>query len=853
MRILKNIIGILWLTAVIYLYFLNHSYYGNGWSEIGKWLPLIIIVFGLVGGILIYKRKNKLEITFPKITAAGLILIMLIGNTTFLIRDVSFYHGEDLFYSPDEGGSIFEIDDPSTLSGNEELLFTHESSVAYTSKQLEWLPEYFHSRFETPTFTEIQLGLLTKSIGIILILGLFTIISIGFGLTVSRLKPSSDNILISLGIGLFAIALFSFILGALHALNFWTAWGLFAALTAIGIKQIRKILKGLLTFKYEFDPELSTANLVLIPALGMTIGANFMDNISIFPRGWDGLNQYMNTAKEIFEAGGLIQTGGNYYWELLMSLGFTMFNWTTIALNLASFFPAVLCFVILFFIIKKFTSGEKALITASTIYMIPLFIFHGSTDNKVDLANFAISMLAFLSVYLGIITDSKRERISYIAIGGLLCGFCLGIKITSIMLIFALLTVILYKTFKWLGATAGTLFATSVFFLSTTATFGSNINISPETSRTIGMILFSISAILLTSAAFKQKNRKEIITSIIFIAFVGLAFMPWMAKNYSENHILSAHKLLEGVIPGPQISNEYLENMYDLNCEETGTHEELDRYLGYGTVFTNYITMPWNLTMNNEGTNGTYIDISWLFLGILPAFILFIPFKKPDTKWCVMAVFGISYWLFWLLTSNGIIWYGLPGFLALAAWTGGLMRNYEKRNRDFGKYLTNVLIVIFLISTLVLRLSLTGKGSVLLYISGVMTEEDVQLSIYPNSGQMREVFEKDQDGQNDLIWKIGTTLNYLIPGSYSRTYNDQYLDDINCLYSERDPELLTERLKELGFGYIIFDYFTLNISPDPESTLSEKYEAIKDYIKNHTEIIVPDYYKGYIIAKIPGT
>ncbi|EKD48026.1 MAG: hypothetical protein ACD_65C00156G0001 [uncultured bacterium] len=104
-----------------------------------------------------------------------------------------------------------------------------------------------------------------------------------------------------------------------------------------------------------------------------------------------------------------------------------------------------------------------------------------------------------------------------------------------------------------------------------------------------------------------------------------------------------------------------------------------------------------------------------------------------------------------------------------------------------------------------------------------------------------------------MIWKVGTPLNYFIPDNFTRTFNDQYLDVFNCMYQARDPELMTEMLKAAGFGYIIFDYFTYSLSPDVDSTLAEKYSAAMDYILNHTEIIVMDYYKGHLVAKIPGT
>ena len=151
------------------------------------------------------------------------------------------------------------------------------------------------------------------------------------------------------------------------------------------------------------------------------------------------------------------------------------------------------------------------------------------------------------------------------------------------------------------------------------------------------------------------------------------------------------------------------------------------------------------------------------------------------------------------------------------------------------------------------RLSFLGKGTLLLYTADILNEEEAITAIFPHALEIHDIFEADQDGQYDLIWKVGTNLNYFLEDNFWRTYNDQYLDGLNCLYIERDPELLTERLKALGFGYIVFDYYTYSVSPDPDGTLWEKYSAALDYILNYTEMIVPDYYRGHIVAKIPGT
>lgn len=870
-KAIKNTVVILWIVIVVYFYFINHNYYLNGWNELGSWLfyilliPLIYICYALYKWFNTEKDELKFRITFPRILATILLLILITGNTAFIIRGPSFHHGDSIFYTYDESTgeiAIGEVSDLSTLTGNEQLIVASESAHEQTKVLFEWLPENFHANFEFPKFFDIQIGLLSKSIAILLILGLLTLTAISSGFTILKkalgktAQLTKDHALISLGLGLFTIALLSFFLGALSILNFYTAWGMFIALLLISWKTVWDILKKVFTFNYEFETKILNFNLVIILVIALALVTGFIDNLTPIPRGWDGLNQYLNIAKRLSEFNELITMGGNYYWELIMSLGFIMFNWTTAAMNIASFFPATLCLIALYLILRKFTSQKAALISTAAIYLTPIITFHGAEDNKVDIANFAMSIIAFLSIYRGVTAETKREKLSYIAIGGILCGFCLGIKLTSLMLIFSTITLLLHRAFRWKGALAGILFSLSLLAITQSIGFGSEISFSTTTYKITALTLFSLSAILVITSWLKNKCTRGLKRLVVLGLFISLAFSPWVVKNYLETNSLSSTALLFGDPPQPTIDYELLEDEYGLDrslCASTGTFEELDRYLGYSPFLIKYVTLPWHTTMDDQGTQGIYVDIGWMFLAFLPVLILFIPFRRIDKKWSVMIWFGVSYWIFWLVTSNGIIWYGFPGFLALTAWTGRLIDNYEKQNKEFGKYLINIVVIIFLLTSLTFKLSTTGKGTLLLYVSNTMTAEQAQLAIFPSSETVYELFESDQDGQYDLIWKVGTPLNYFIPDNFWRTYNDQYLDDFNCLYAERDPELLTERLKALGFGYIIFDYYTYSLSPDPESTLAEKYNYSLDYLLNYTEMIVPDYYRGHLVAKIAGT
>ncbi len=860
-KIIKNVLAISWISIVVFYYFKIHTYYNQGWDEIWKWMLLILAVPAIYGCYALYtwlekgEKNLKLTITTPRLIAGLILLILLAGNVTFLVRSPSLYTGEDLFYIQNESGGYLQIiNDTSTVPPDgSQLVAAQNSSMEGTSEGFSvWIPQELQGYFILPNFWDIQFGLATKSLGILAILGLILLTTIATGQTILKKlikNIDDDSVLISIGLGLLTIDIGLFILGALNLLNIYATWALFAVLLATSWKSVFEIFKKIIGFKKTYETKIFNTNLALVLILVLTLVVNFIDNISPLARGWDGMNQYINIAKRIGEAGGLIQMGGNYYWELFMSLGETMFGWTTITLNLADLFPATITAVGLYVVARKFLSKQTSLIVTAFLYLTPMYLFHGVEDNKVDMATFAISIIAFLATYKGLFSENKKEKYTYLAIAGLMAGFAFGIKITSMILILTLLTLILYRELKKTGLFAGIISSVGLLIFTGNCYIKQDLPISDSALGIIGLTFLLTGFITIVIKIFKTKKIKLLTGAIIFIACSLLAFSPWMIKNFSENRSISIQGLTFGVHPQPVIDWQLMETEYGLDkslCTNTGTNEELNRYLGYQSPVEKYLTLPWHLTMNDQGTSGIYIDFGWIFLALIPGLLIFIHPKKRDEKWLIIIWFTVAYWLFWLLTGNGIIWYGLPGFLGLVILTGGLIENYEK-NGKFQKNIITIVVVIFIISSFVFRLGNAGKAVLLLYTSNMLNEETAITAIFPYALEIHDLFEADPDG---LIWKIGTSLNYFIEGNFWRTYNDQYIDDLNCLYIERDPALLTERLKALGFEYIIFDYYTYSLSPDPQGTLMTKYSTAWDYLTNYTDIIIPDVYRGHIVAKL---
>lgn len=863
-KIIKNVIALSWISAVIYYYFVNHGYFKGSWLSFEKWVFFILLIPLIYGCFALYKWFNdnqtilRFKITSLRIIAVSAILIYIMGNFAFYAVSPSLYTGNNLFYDQSEEELVM-VPDTSNIEDDQTLVAIGQSSLEGTREYLTWIPQELQKYFAIPTFWDIQFGLITKSVAIILCLSLITLVSISIGNTLLKLLTRKNDLdkdaaIISLGLGLMIMAITIFILATFGLYNQASAIIAFAILAAVSWKSAFEILKK--TFGYEYFAETKALNfsLVTLAILAIAVTANFIDNISPLPRGWDGMNQYLNIAKRISESGSLLQTGGTYYWELIISLGFVMFKWITIALNLTGFYPSLVALIALYILIRKYSSFGSTLLAIAAIYLTPMMLFHSAEDNKVDLAHLAIGTISIISFLKALNSEDKREKLVYLGITGALLGFCFGIKITSIMLTMTLLIILLYKEYKITGLISGILLAIGLFITQGAVNIGSDYKISGENYQTIGLIAIGIALIPILIKFFTDKSSvKKLVFPGMLVVTSMLIFTPWMIKNYTENHSLNPSFLVGGKSAQPTIDYQMLEEEYGLDkslCENTGLHEEMDRYIGYSPIIQRIITLPWHLTMNDDGVQGIYVDIGWIFLALIPGLILFVKkecFKNHEIK--LLAISTAIYWSIWLITANGVIWYGISGFTLLTLSVAILIDNYKKDSR-FGNKAIKIIMTIFLISSLMFRLDNLGKGTLLLYAANVVNEEEAVTSIFTYALDVHDLFEADQDGQNDLIWKVGTALNYFIEDNFWRTYNDQYLDDFNCLYIERDPVLLTERLKALGYGYIIFDYYTYSLSPDPESTLKVKYDAALDYILNYTDIVIPDYFRGHLVVKI---
>ena len=345
--------------------------------------------------------------------------------------------------------------------------------------------------------------------------------------------------------------------------------------------------------------------------------------------------------------------------------------------------------------------------------------------------------------------------------------------------------------------------------------------------------------------AFGQVKKKISLDSIkkllILILFILIPILPWFAKHAVEIDEYNFSNLITGGNAIPQID---FENDLAI-CNKTGFFEEYDRYIGYNdNLFLRIIELPWHLTMNDTGAIGAYVDMGFAFLGfILLGFLLYKPSKKNN----FIVLFAVIYFLFWLIKANGVSWYGFPMFSLLVAFLAYTFTNMSKDT--VGKIALVLVLGLWFLTAFDARLTNFAKPSLMLSHTGKVEPSDVQENIFPYSNELNAILEVNEG----LVYKIGTPLGYFIPNYVERTYDDQLLDVFNCNYENKGTyDIIRNKMRDLGFRYVLYDSFTYTVGLDPEGTLQEKIKLFEQFASEHLMAVIYDDKRGHHLFYIPS-
>jgi len=490
--------------------------------------------------------------------------------------------------------------------------------------------------------------------------------------------------LISLGLGFSAFIFWCFLFTAFWLYNITVVGTWILLMGIISWKELYWVLKQVkrpLVRYQNIDHPHTSLRLILdelqFIVITFLLSVNLVSVFRPFPIWWDDLWVYMNWPKLLSGAWELLPLWQMYFWQLYTGIGFLAGS-QTFAFFLNTFSGIVVALVVytgIHSFIKK--DSEKpfdfGLTCVLMILMMPMTIFQLAKDMKVDYGLLFMSIIVVISVYHVLFTAkhfSHKKSYLILWVIGFLIGICFSIKLTSLLLLLSVLSLLFYKKFSLLGFTGFIFLFVGIF---TFWNLWSLMNVvSPEFSS-FGKTLFLLISLVLwwgiLSIANYYKHKwvaplKHLFTEsgIIVLGFI-IGLSPWIVKHTWEisksSEPISVKKIITWVSDNfnPNYESIYSREALDevevvyarwITQSWTTTNEDFGRYFWYEKGINNYLKLPWNLTFQ-VNQRGEFTDITFIFFVLIPLIFIFLPYKKQEYKW----------WVVWFLVL--LLLYYIPG------------------------------------------------------------------------------------------------------------------------------------------------------------------------------------------------
>lgn len=847
MKTIKVIFGFVWMLAIAYFfYFQNHPYY---LSSI-EFLPQIIIgLLGLaiIGGIFFgiqvaWNNYKKLKLHEFKISAwetLTIIVLLTAGILTFqlLSSDIAIYHG----------GTIFQDSESWGMSPAGAELEEGMTAVVWDGKIISNAKEFtsiLPAEIQA-SFTKVNLAkgvLITEGrllLGLIFLMAL-TLVAYSAGHAVLRRTgvgrdwdndvKKLDEFALSTATG-FAIYMFAmFAMGIVHVAYFPVVAGVIVVLTALSWRDAWGFLKTIITKNFTVKLDAKNFTFWIVCGAFIVFLYNLLEIIRPIPIGWDDINYYAYIPEKYVYLKGLLgEVGGMYNWELISAIG--SYAKTGMFELFTNFGGGLLALIALFLVLEKFIAKRYAILLTSFFYVLPAVIFQSSTDLKNDLPMLFFVLMAFYAF---------REEWLYLA--AVLIGVAVGIKITAGMALVVMLSLACQKISGKIGAIGTASFILGVLLYK--LGYGNAYGISITTTQIAGGVLLLAGAGLLYASWKKEKYDKKIAKKMtIFVGIILLTLMPWVIKN----------SLIDGM---PLTVDKYVASSageVKLNFDEYTEGCTID--LSFGDEFSQYVAgidggkadflsllkMPWQMTMN-EGFTGIYVDISFVFLGILPLLVWYL-IEKKDKKFQWLTVLTAIYYFLFVFFFNGIPWYGFPMIIGLIVLMGILLENYEKdswREEKLLGMIIKIALAMTVVSIVFVRIASAGQMEHLAYLGGILSDDEYTEVVNPG------LLEAKKSVTENTIYKVGSAM-YFFADTDAIFYKDESLTTFECLLGVNGEEKTLEILREKGIDYISFDFTNL-LDDKINAEIKSRYSDLYNFGEKYLEIAVKN--GDYVLHKV---
>lgn len=859
---IKVLVGFLWLAAIGYFFFgENHPYYINSLGFLGRSIPTILVFGAIVAGFIGAEAwwnhsKQKPLLTFRvsvwKTVLAILILSAGLISVSHISADLAIYNGGTIFQDeegwgmlpegvPLEEGMVEQISDGTLLNS--------------ASSFMSIFPEELQANFTKVNHIRASVFLWSKIIIGLFFLALLTLVTYSIGHRILRLtsigKKWKDNpknlaeFLLSLAIGLGVCIALMFLTGLFNIAYLGVVAGIAVVLIAVSHKDAWGLLKtSTKSMEVEANPE-KLAFWIMLAGILVFI-YNLLGIIRPMPVGWDDSNYYLYIPERIAALRSLLDgAGGMYNWELVATIG----SYTNDAMLglFTNFWGGLLAILGAYLLLSYLMSKKSAAMLSTTFYILPSVVFQSSTDLKNDLPLLFFAVLALYAFS----RFFKDEENGWLYLSAILIGLAIGVKVTAGITLLVLLAFLGYKFFKKRGAIT---FLCIPLGLLIVGLGGSNLfGIPFEVVRIAGVATLLVGFISFVMIFKDIINIKKLKPVLIFCAIILAMVSPWIVKN----------NLIDGLPLKPETYLASAPNIAEIDygdLQQGCAIEQLgDEFAGYisgrgdkeaDITPLSLLKMPWQMTMN-PGFTGVYVDIGFIFLGLLPLFLWYL-IEKKHSVFNKAALASVYYFAILIFFFNGVIWYGFAGVIMLFAMVGMMLDKYEKDDWAEERILSLIIKTSLAVTAIfVVLVKIAGFGSLnsLGYLGGLITGEEYIKSINPGVLETAEVIKADPDAVGKHVYKIGGATAYFLADIEDVDFfYDESMDDYECLRQNMTYEEIAATYYDLDLAYVAFDYTNL-LDEKKDATLRERYSDFYYFGTTYLEVAVA--VEDYILFKVP--
>lgn len=360
----------------------------------------------------------------------------------------------------------------------------------------------------------------------------------------------------------------------------------------------------------------------------------------------------------------------------------------------------------------------------------------------------------------------------------------------------------------------------------------------------IGVVFLGFFPLILLS--FRRKGLGSFILKLVFI-LVWMSFSIWSVHN------------ADNVLSYSEVMNSLSSYDYGKGSAFFDSLQPIYLLLLSPLVFLASLLSPVYSLL-------TFDSDAWsLGIALLSSVMLYYLFRdqfrsqKPLLRG--LMIFGGSYFIFWLMLSSGIPWYGILGLALMPLMLAKLYFSNQDspfksipwvRYFSLGFLIAWVLLLVFFRLT---PLAVTdvpnpaqldykkplSPSSVLYACNSIDRDQWLKRFYNPSTVEIIDQLNRDSEAK---ILNIATSLNFFISGNDKRIYEDNQLDFFNAIWtaSRKSMVVTTNRLKLAGIDYILLDLEVASLDVTPDQSLLHKVEELVEYLHNnpHIELIATD-------------